>query len=229
MLRRKRPQNVRSNVYGIGAACSWLILMLALSGSLMLGHGVAAQQSAPVPESRGEFPISAVPLSEAPVQYTQYLPFSQPTSISIPSIGVTSELISVGKQPDGTMEVPQHPNFDKAAWYRESPSPGQYGSSVIIGHVDSYVSNGASVFFNLAKLKPGDTINVRRADGQTAIFSVRALRDYGKQALPTEIIYAPVGDSAELRLITCSGRFDQITQSYENNTVVYATLSFADL
>lgn len=229
MARYKRSRTGYESGNGSGAACSWLVLMLGLAGSLMLGHGVLAQQSVPVAESRGEIPISADPLTDAPVSNAQYLPFSEPTSITIPSIGVTSELISVGKQPDGSMEVPQPPNFDKAAWYRESPTPGQYGASVIIGHVDSYVSKGASVFFNLAKLKPGERIEVRRNDGKTASFTVRALRDYGKYSLPTEIIYAPVTDGAELRLITCSGPFDKATQSYENNTVVFATMSDADL
>jgi sortase (surface protein transpeptidase) len=160
----------------------------------------------------------------APKPANLYLPYAEPTIVSLPSIGVTSELISVGKAADGSMEVPQAPHFDKAAWYRHSPAPGQYGSAIIVGHVDSYASQGASVFFNLAKLKPGDIVTVRRADNVTAVFTVRAIREYHKHELPAEIIYAPVTDSAELRLITCSGPFDKASGNYENNTVVFATL-----
>ncbi len=137
---------------------------------------------------------------------------------------IASDLITVGKTADGRMEVPKAPNFDKAAWYKYSPSPGQYGASIIVGHVDSYAKNGASVFFNLARLKLGETVVVKRSDQTNATFSVWAVRDYGKTGLPADVIYKPVTNSAELRLITCSGAFDAASQSYENVTVIFATL-----
>lgn len=231
MFRRKRLPYQRPQ--RLGAACSWLVTCLTLGGTLSIVHGVSAQQQVTPTKPIGEIaaarpaPPSATSGSSAgpATRLPTYLPYAEPTKIELPTIGVMSDLISVGKTPEGTMEVPAYPNFDKAAWYRHSPAPGQYGSSIIIGHVDSYARNAGSVFFNLAKLKLGDVIRVSRSDGTIATFNVRAIRDYGKTGLPHDIIYGPVTESAELRLITCSGNFNQATQSYDSNTVVFATLA----
>lgn len=158
-------------------------------------------------------------------QTPSFLSYSEPIAISLPSVGIQSSLITVGKTATGEMEVPEYPNFDKAAWYRESPTPGQYGSSIILGHVDSYASNnGASVFFSLPKVKVGDPIVINRTDGSTVNFIVRAIRNYNKADMPDDIIYGPVTEDAELRLITCSGKFIHETGTYDSNTVVFATM-----
>lgn len=68
---------------------------------------------------------------------------------------MSSPVNSVGFNPDRTLEIPAPgPLYDQAAWYRESPTPGQLAPSVIIGHVDS-AKHGPSVFFDLARLAPG--------------------------------------------------------------------------
>lgn len=230
----RRHQRRRS-----GAAYVWLVVCLLMIGTVSLLNGLADQKTLAATENSGELPdirtaqtipaVSSTPASTPASDPTigpgsLFLPFSQPTSIEVPSVQIKSDLVTVGKAPDGSMEVPEGANFDKAAWYKHSPAPGQYGSSVIVGHVDSIASNGASVFFNLAKLKPGERVNVKRADQTTASFSVIAVRDYGKTGMPADVVYKPVADTAELRLITCSGRFDEATQSYENVTVIFATM-----
>lgn len=217
-----------------GAACLWLIMCLMTVGSLSLINGLIDQKSLAATRDIGDIPKPVVvtgqaepPGSTGDLTASTILPFSEPTSIEAPSVRIKSDLITVGKAADGSMEVPKAPNFDKAAWYKHSPSPGQYGASIIVGHVDSLASNGASVFFNLARLKLGETINIKRSDQTSATFSVWAIRDYGKTGLPADVIYKPTTDSAELRLITCSGKFDNASQSYENVTVIFATLTTA--
>lgn len=204
----------------------WLITVLALGGFGAIGAGLAAQTSVAATQPAGVISDqwsrqTNVTAGQDPA--VSYLPYAEPTHIELPSIGVASDIISVGKTPEGTMEVPQPPNFDKAAWYRHSPTPGQYGASIIVGHVDSYASQSGSVFYNLSRLKLKDTVNIKRSDGSTAVFTVRAIRDYGKEGLPADIIYGPVSQAAELRLITCSGPFNAETAQYERNTVVFAT------
>ena len=64
----------------------------------------------------------------------------------------------------GTMQVPPvHRKANVAAWYKYSVTPGQIGTSVIEGHVDT--DQGPAVFFRLGALRPGDLVNVRLADG----------------------------------------------------------------
>jgi sortase (surface protein transpeptidase) len=145
-----------------------------------------------------------------------------PVSIEIPAIGVHSVLLHLGVKPDGTMQVPPLQRPSLAAWYKYSVTPGQIGTSVIEGHVDT--KQGPAVFFRLGALRPGDLINVRRADGITAVFRVTGVRQYLKSRFPARTVYRDATRFAALRLITCGGAFDYATSQYLSSTVVFAFL-----
>jgi sortase family protein len=49
-----------------------------------------------------------------------------------------------------------------AGWYALGPRPGDPGSAVILGHVDS--KRGPAVFYRLRQLLGGDEIDVSRAE-----------------------------------------------------------------
>jgi LPXTG-site transpeptidase (sortase) family protein len=136
---------------------------------------------------------------------------------------VDSELVSLGLNPDGTLAVPTGPDYDKAAWYNGSPTPGSLGPSVLEGHVDS-AANGPSVFYRLGEVKAGDSIEVDSLDGTTSTFTVSRVEVYPKDAFPTMEVYGDT-ERPELRLITCGGDFDPATGHYRDNTVVYAELA----
>jgi hypothetical protein len=89
---------------------------------------------------------------------------------------------------------------------------------VIAGHVDS--TSGPAVFFRLGQLHPGDLVEVERGPDRIR-FRVVAVERYPKAGFPTGKVYGPTPDP-QLRLITCSGRFDATRHSYLDNTVVYA-------
>lgn len=144
---------------------------------------------------------------------------SVPVALSIPAIGVSVPVSELGLNPDGTVQVPT--NFQEPGWYEFGPSPGQLGSSVILGHVDSY--QGPAVFFQLRTLKPGDDVEVTLADGTVAHFVVRQVAMYLKASFPTLSVYGSHGYSA-LQLVTCGGVFDSQTGHYLSNVVVYSSL-----
>ena len=154
----------------------------------------------------------------APPQPHSSKPVARPLTLTIPAIDVSTALIKLGRTPQGTLQVPATTTV--AGWYTGSPRPGEIGSSIIAGHIDS--TAGPGVFFRLRLLRPGNLVYVRRADGTLAVFSVTAEHMYPKPDFPTEQVYGPVPD-AELRLITCGGVFDRATGSYLSNVVVYAT------
>jgi LPXTG-site transpeptidase (sortase) family protein len=144
--------------------------------------------------------------------------------VSIPTIGVQSELLSLGLNADGTLAVPQPgPDYDKAAWFNGSPRPGDLGPAVIEGHVDS-AANGPSVFYRLGELVVGDRVEVTRADGSVAPFVVDEVRVVPKDDFPTLDVYGNTS-GPELRLITCGGPFDSAAGSYVDNVVVFARLA----
>ncbi|WP_104529185.1 class F sortase [Blastococcus saxobsidens] len=199
----------------------WLLPTLgALAAGLLLGYlvfggteGTAsrppAAQSAPVDASQ---PASPVVTS---------LARAEPVHIDIPAIEVSSSLVDLGLNGDGTLEVPV--DFAKAGWFTGGNYPGdpQGPPGLIAGHVDDFT--GPAVFFRLTELSIGDEVLVTRADNTVAVFTVSDAQQYPKDALPTDEIYAPVGNS-EIVLITCTGDFDQTARSYQDNFVVRATL-----
>ena len=149
---------------------------------------------------------------------------SAPSAIKIPSIGVQSTLLQLGLNPDKSIEVPPLDDPDsKAGWYKYSPTPGQIGPTVILGHVDS-AKYGPGIFFKLGALQPGATVEVTLTDRIVAVFTVDKVVAYPKSKFPSTAVYGNI-DHPGLRLITCGGSFDPTAGSYESNIVAYATLT----
>ena len=144
---------------------------------------------------------------------------ARPTRVTIPSIGVSSPLIGLGLNPDGTMEVPVNPSV--AGWYTKGPTPGALGPAVIAGHVTW--DQEPAIFYRLSQLSTGDTIEVARKDGKTAVFSVRRIDTFPKSRFPTRRVFG-VTDHASLRLITCGGLYDDASNRYLDNVVAFAEL-----
>jgi hypothetical protein len=212
----------------------WLALAATAVGVILIAVAVAAQVSAPQPPrsiGRIEPPSPTAPRRSptaapdflAPTG-KQPLTASRPLTISIPSLRVHSEVLPIGLAADGSLKVPRPgPNLNKAAWYKDSPTPGQPGPSIIEGHVDS--ESGPSVFFELGAIRPGDKIRVTRADGVRVVFTVSAVRDYLKSRFPTSVVYGSRNlGRPELRLITCSN-FDPAIGHHIGNEVVFAHLT----
>lgn len=143
----------------------------------------------------------------------------RPARIEIPSIEVASDLDLLDLADDGAIEPP--PRWETPGWYRGGARPGQRGPAVILGHVDS--TTGPAVFFRLDELAKGDEIHVVREDGSTARFAVRRSERYRKARFPTGEVYSPTPHPT-LRLVTCTGEFDEKAGSYRDNLVVFADL-----
>jgi sortase (surface protein transpeptidase) len=143
-----------------------------------------------------------------------------PVRIEIPAIGVSSALVRLGLNTDGTMQVPG--DYGVAGWFTGGPAPGDTGPAVIAGHVDS--RSGPAIFYRLGALRPGDAIKIIRADGTTARFVADDVARFPKQAFPTQAVFGPTPDPV-LRLITCGGRFDRARRSYVDNVIVTAHLA----
>lgn len=148
---------------------------------------------------------------------------SVPARLLIPAIGVDTPVMGLGLASDGTMQVPPITPDDRAGWYRHSPTPGQVGPSVIIGHV-TVGSYGDGVFRDLARLRRGDTVTARLENGAAAEFAVSSVRKVAKADFPADDVYGDV-DRPELRLITCGGT--RTGDGYLDNVIVFATMTSA--
>ncbi|MET7985933.1 class F sortase [Streptomyces sp. NPDC005281] len=148
---------------------------------------------------------------------------SVPVGLRIPAIGVDTPLMRLGLAPDGGVQVPPIAAHDLAGWYRYSPTPGQKGPSVILGHV-TVGAYGDGVFRRLARLRHGDRIAVRLENGRSADFTVDEVRTVAKADFPADAVYGDV-DRPELRLITCGG--PRSGSGYRDNVIVFAELTSA--
>src|SRR5579863_10447322 len=203
-------------------------VVLVLVGAACLAVGLRDHQDAlPVPTPPTPLPIpppqrslpATTQLAEPAKQAQLSVARSVPVFLRIPAIGVAVSLSTLGLNPDGTVQVPT--DFAQPGWYRLGPSPGQIGSAVILGHVDSY--HGPAVFFQLRSLHTGDAVEVTLANGVVAHFAVTTVAMYPKAQFPSQQVYASHGYAA-LQLVTCGGQFDRASGHYLSNIVAYATL-----
>lgn len=186
----------------------------SLAGCPALAEGASAGSASGSSGSGGASGAAAGlqdPVAPAPAS------LATPVHLSIPAIGVESDLIGLDRGADGWIESPA--DYDAVGWYEKGVLPGEVGPAVIAAHVDS--PTGPAVFIDLPQLSAGDTVSVTRSDGSTADFVVTGLQTVEKDTFPTASIYAPV-PTPELRLVTCAGAWDPATGHYVDNLVVTA-------
>lgn len=195
----------------LGVAAGLAVIAAGLTG-LVSSRGSGTASGPPVLR----VPAPAGPAAGVPWPGSRH-PVARPVRLTVPAIGVRTDLVRLGLTAAGTLQVPASTGV--AGWYDRSPRPGQPGAAIIAGHIDSLA--GPAVFFRLASLRPGDRAYVRRADGTLAVFRITTVRRYLKSRFPTAAVYGPT-PGPQLRLITCGGTFDYATGSYLSNVVVYA-------
>ncbi|WDF34164.1 class F sortase [Arthrobacter agilis] len=186
------------------------------------GPTTAAPSATASPAPAGT-PSSAPAAAPSPAASPQpdVLAASAPVTLVIPSVGVRSDLLSLGLRENQSLEVPPDGPGAPAGWYNQSPTPGDRGPAVLLGHVNA-TDGGKGVFADLRALAAGDRVDVLRADGSTATFEVQRGEQYQKDDFPTLTVYGNTPGS-ELRLITCDG-YNPDTGEFDDNYVVYATL-----
>jgi sortase (surface protein transpeptidase) len=196
-----------------------LLIIIGVLGVIGFGYTALNPQKQEIEPPQTAFTIPT-PAPESDYTKPIVMKRSEPMSIRIPRIGVDAKTSVVGREDDGTMQTPNVMEYI-TGWYKYSPTPGELGPAVIVGHVDSY--KGPSVFWRLRELVPGDKLEVTREDGSVAKFKVNSLQQFDQQNFPTQSVYGDI-EYAGLRLITCGGTFDKQAGRYTENTVVFASL-----
>ena len=158
---------------------------------------------------------------EPPPREFPVLDPSRPVRLTIPSIKVEAPILEVGLADDGSVDVPPLKRHNEAGWFGGGPTPGQFGPALIVGHADT--RDGPSIFHSLAKLKPGQKIEILRKDRTVAVFEVNSIENFGKAKLPIKRVY---GDYTRpsLRLVTCGGTWLGGGRGYSDNIIAFASL-----
>ncbi|MFF9087616.1 class F sortase [Streptomyces sp. NPDC014991] len=206
----------RSSGHG-GRLTLWGVAVAVLAVSMFGGH--QRPDATPGPQPRPPSVTAAAPAD--PHRVGEALPRSEPTRLLIPKISVDAPFTSLSIGASGQLEPPPAADTNLVGWYAKGASPGEKGTAVIAGHVDTVVS--AAVFAGLDQLTRGDRFSVERADGRTADFVVDDAESFPKDDFPSSRVYADTA-RPEVRLITCAGAYDRSVRDYTENLVVFAHL-----
>ncbi|MFF9774780.1 class F sortase [Streptomyces sp. NPDC013978] len=149
------------------------------------------------------------------------LPPSPARTVTIPYLGIEAPVTDLRLDARRRLPAPPDDKPKLVGWYADGPAPGGPGTAVVVGHRDT--RTGPAVFAALDVLKPGRLVEVLRADGRTAVYTVDAVKSYEKDRFPSKKVYGHRG-RPELRLITCGGTYDR-RKGYASNVVVFAHLT----
>ncbi|CAM5556959.1 class F sortase [Streptomyces fumanus] len=155
------------------------------------------------------------------VEAVRPLPYAVPARVRIEAIQVDAPVMPVGLDADGWVGAPPPEDPNLAGWFSGAVSPGEKGTAVVVGHVDN--KQGPAVFYGLGALKKGNSVEVAREDGKTAVFEVYGVEVFAKDDFPGDRVYGSKG-APELRVITCGGGFSK-QNGYAGNVVAFARLT----
>lgn len=217
-VRRRAPVDRAGAAAAVCLAASLTALLMTGCGATSAGRVSPGQTASHIPASQTAR-TTGKPTAHSPAPP---LARSVPVRLRIPAIGVDTPVMGLGLAADGTVAVPPIEAHSPAGWYDGSPTPGQTGPSVILGHV-TVGRYGDGVFLHLDRLRKGDRVAVSRRDGSVADFAVDSVQTVPKAKFPTEAVYGNV-DHPALRLITCGGTRVSGGGGYPDNVIVYASL-----
>ncbi|MFE9017371.1 class F sortase [Streptomyces sp. NPDC007808] len=213
----------RTAVTMFWSAVAAVVMVVTLPGGQ--GEAPEARRAPHAPPGVTSSPPPAVgpsPSSRAAGPKGKHLPRSRPTRLLIPKISVNAPFVDLAIGRSGQLEAPPAHDVNLVGWYAEGASPGERGTSIIAGHVDTATS--AAVFASLSELDKGDRFHVMRADGRRASFVVDSVETFDKDDFPSERVYGDTSQ-AQVRLITCAGDYDRQVRDYTANLVVFAHLA----
>ncbi|MFE0188566.1 class F sortase [Streptomyces sp. NPDC058989] len=203
----------------VGRRPRWgTLALVGLVGFGMLRHGLSGEADGPPQPDAALSLFSGDPPPGGPAPAA--LPRSTPSLVAIPSIGVSAPVLPLGLDRDGWIEAPPASDARLAGWYKAAASPGERGTAVLVGHVDS--AAGPAVFYSLGALEKGRTIRVTREDGRIADFEVYGVQVFDKRRFPARKVYGDTG-RPELRVLTCGGTYSA-GSGYTGNVVVFARM-----
>ncbi|MFI6039956.1 class F sortase [Streptomyces sp. NPDC051315] len=203
--------------------CTVVFLLLTLN--LIGGNETSSAPSPPphAPQAAPTAPVAPVaPVAPSGHATGKYLPRAKPVRLLIPKISVDAPFTDLSIGPKGELEAPPANNTNLVGWHAKGASPGEKGTAIIAGHVDT--ATAPAVFAELSELKKGDVFHVRRADGRQASFVVYDAETFDKDRFPDGRVYGDT-DDAQVRLITCAGDYDRSARDYTANLVVFARLT----
>lgn len=151
----------------------------------------------------------------------QQTPVGKPHGLFIPELGLAAQIEPVGEDFLGRMALPTE--IDNVSWWEHGAKPGQTGTAVLAGHVDTPTGD-YGIFYPLYNLKPGDQIQIVDVYHQYHVYQVVANHLYDTADFPIDLVFSTQQFTSQLNLITCWGTYDLSQNDYTQRLVIFAEL-----
>ncbi len=141
-----------------------------------------------------------------------------PKIFSIEKIGVNARVRRLGVDANNILKAPA--NIFDVGWYDGSAKPGENGTVVLDGHVSGPTRHG--VFYSIGTLKAGDKVKLERGDGKKFSYTVTGTQVFDNDKVDmAKVMTSSVAGKPALNFMTCTGRFNVRTNSFEQRVVVF--------
>ena len=144
----------------------------------------------------------------------------------VPSAGLKSAIVKVGRTRSGAMGSPDNPYV--IGWLDSSAEPGAAGNTLLAGHRDFEDRDGnigTGVCWELVNTVEGDQMIV--VDNENSIYYVYTVTEAStvNPRDPDSARYLKNTDESVVTLITCEGSFNAETHQYSHRRVVVGVLA----
>lgn len=205
-------------LYGM-AVVVFSVGILAAVRSFMVDHQISQTVSAQSANNEGDADVSEAKPTEEDLRSYKVAP-DMPRLVSIPKLGVQAKVKPLSIKKDGSLDAPS--NIHYAGWYNQSAKPGSSGGATLLdGHVSGPTQKG--VFYKIETLTSGDTVAVELGDGTKVNYKVVKVDVVKATDVDMSKLLIPVTAGTHgLNMITCTGKFDSATKTYQDRALVYA-------
>lgn len=148
----------------------------------------------------------------------------KPRFLSIEKLGIDrARVTEVGLSNIGRLQTPN--NIFDVGWYRSSGKPGEGRTLLIDGHNGG--PNLEGVFKHLPDLVAGDIIVIERGDGKFFRYEVVENEEVPlseADSRMSKMLTTPVSGKESLSIITCTGAWSQVQNTYLSRQFLRAVL-----
>ncbi|MEO5949608.1 MAG: class F sortase [Candidatus Saccharimonas sp.] len=135
--------------------------------------------------------------------------------VSIPSIGLSSQYVTVGTTATNAIDV----NPTLVGWWNGSAQPGTFGAVFLDGH-------NPGVFRKLPSIQVGALITLTKASGEVFNYTVAHTEVVQLAGMNMGAALSTYGGASEgLNLMTCVGTYSAATGTTDQRLIVYAVRS----
>lgn len=136
-------------------------------------------------------------------------------TVSIPAIGLSSRIVTVGLTAQGAIDV----HLSLVGWWNGSAQIGQPGAAFLDGH-------NPGVFSKLPNVRKGAEISVKKSNGKVFSYTVVETETVKLEEVNMRRALRPsYGHSEGLNLMTCVGAYNPSKGTTDYRFIVYAVRS----